>query len=178
VVLAVNANAPDKAGLEKTADFVNYLLALATGALVFSAELVKKDYPMSPAARVLILVSWCLLAVSILGGMLAYMRIPVMLSERNYNLEDKYMTWPGRAQQLAFLFAIVFLGCGLAILLWHRDLGTGAETPKPAGIFYNQAAANSFIITKSGNVTTLRGMVHSHTFLLNESERVPPLVET
>ena len=87
MVLIVSANPPDKAGLEKAADFVNYLLALGTGALVFSAELIKKDYPMSPAARVLILVSWSLLAISILGGMFAYMRIPVMLSEKNYDLK-------------------------------------------------------------------------------------------
>jgi hypothetical protein len=132
VVLAVTKNGPDKAGLEKAADFVNYLLALGTGALVFSAELLKKDYPMSAAARVLILLSWCLLGISIIGGILAYMRIPVMLSEQKYDLEDKYMIWPGRFQQLAFLLGILLLGIALGILLWRRDIDTPASSTKAA----------------------------------------------
>jgi hypothetical protein len=165
----MSANPPDKAGLEKTADFVNYLLVLGTGALVFSAELIKKDYPMSPAARVLVLVSWLLLAISILGGIVAYMRIPVMLSEKNYDLEDKYMIWPGRVQQRAFLFGIPVLGFALAILLWNRDLGMGAETTKPAKISCDQTPASHFVITNSGSVTGMRGRPHSHTFLLNDT---------
>jgi hypothetical protein len=164
----VSANPPDKAGLEKAADFVNYLLALGTGALVFSAELIKKDYPMSPAARVLILVSWSLLAISILGGMFAYMRIPVMLSEKNYDLEDKYMIWPGRTQQIAFLIGIPVLGFALAILLWNRDLGVAAETTKPAKVSCEQAPASHFVIANSGSVMGIKGRPRSHTFLLND----------
>lgn len=131
MVLAVHANPPnpDKSGLEKTADFVNYALALGTGALVFSAELIKKDYPMTPAARLFVLASWFLLSLSVVGGMLAYMRIPVMLSEGNYDLEDKYLTPPGKTQQVAFFFGILSLGLALGILLWNRGASASGGRP-------------------------------------------------
>ena len=166
----MKVNGPDKSGLEKTADFVNYLLALATGSLVFSAELIKKDYPMFPVARGLVLLSWFLLAASIFFGILTYMRIPIMLSEQNYDLEDKYMIWPGRIQQLAFLFGIPVLGIALAILLWHKDLGGVVETPTPAKIVSEiRPPSNHFVIAKSAKVKSPSRNVHRHTFLLNEA---------
>jgi hypothetical protein len=167
----MHANAPDQAGLEKTADFVNYILALSTGALVFSAELIKKDYPMSLGARDLILISWALLAVSILCGILAYMRIPVMLSEANHDLEDKLMIVPGRIQQVTFLFGMLFLGLALAILLWNRSLDN-SETKSEAKRDCIQCVIQSptddrFVIAQSGKVVGKNGKAHYHTFLLN-----------
>jgi hypothetical protein len=160
-------NPPDKAGLEKAADFVNYLLALGTGALVFSAELIKKDYPMSSVARDFVLFSWFLLAISVLGGIIAYMRIPVMLSEKNYDLEDRYMIRPGRVQQLSFLIGIPALGMSLGILLWNRDLNA-VQQAKPAQATSQEAVSGHFVIANSGLVTGGGGKEHSHTFLLND----------
>lgn len=169
----MHANAPGQAGLEKTADFVNYILALATGALVFSAELIKKDYPMSLVARDFILASWFLLGVSIACGILAYMRIPVMLSEANHDLEDKFMTIPGKFQQGAFFLGMLFLGFALAILLWNRSLDsseTKSETKKDCSPCVIQSPAGArFVIAQSAKVTGKNGGPHYHTFLLDNS---------
>jgi hypothetical protein len=152
----------DKAGLDKSADFVTYLLALGTGALVFSMELIKKDYPTSPFIRTFLLISWCLLAVSIFCGIVAYMRIPVMLSEQNYDLEDKHLAFPGITQQLAFLFGIVSLGVALSIILWAR-VGTSQDPSPQVGTVPGQ----TFTLVTSGIVRDSRATPHSHTFLLN-----------
>lgn len=161
----MHAEVCDKAGLDKTADFVNYLLALATGALVFSAGLIKPDYQMSSGARVLLLASWCLLAMSVLGGMFAYMRIPVMLSEQNYNLEDKYMIWPGRVQQGAFVFGIVALGAALFIVLLNRPLGAKTQAEGSQTV---EGPRGHFTISRSAKVFGVKGQIHYHTFLLND----------
>ncbi len=162
---------PDKAGLEKTADYVNYLLALGTGALVFSAELIKKDYTLTYVARIFIIASWVALAASVLLGIVAYMRIPVMLSEQNYDLEDKYMIRPGKGQQIAFLIAIPLLGAALGILLFNRPL-QAAEPDKPPPISITTAPplpAHHFTIVKNSKAVSARGGIHYHTFLLDES---------
>jgi hypothetical protein len=159
---------PEKSGLEKTADFVNYVLALGTGALVFSAELIKKDYPMTSGARALILVSWFLLSLSVVGGILAYMRIPVMLSEKNYDLEDKFLTPPGKIQQLAFFIGIIVLGVALGTLLWNRDI-SASEPIKRATADAHPPVSDHFVLGKSAKVLSPRGKAHYHTFLLNDN---------
>ncbi|HYM77613.1 MAG TPA: hypothetical protein VE377_16695 [Candidatus Dormibacteraeota bacterium] len=159
---------PDKSGLEKTADFVNYVLALATGALVFSAELIKKDYPMTPLARNLVLASWFLLSLSVVGGMLAYMRIPVMLSDSNYDLEDKFLTPPGKVQQIAFFVGIIVLGVALGTLLWNRDV-SASETNKQGSTDGRLPSPDHYVLGKSAKVFSSKGSVHYHTLLLNES---------
>ena len=160
----------DKAGLDKTAEYVNYLLALGTGALVFSAELIKKDYPMTPGARILVVLAWIALASSVLLGIITYMRIPIMLSEQNYDLEDKYMIRPGRGQQITFLLGIPLLGLAMGILLFNRAL-QASEPEQPAKSAPSVAVipAKHFIIVKNARSTDPRSTLHYHTFLLDES---------
>lgn len=110
---------PGKAGLLAGAEIVKYLMALATGAIVFSAGLLNDKVILPPAAKWFILISWGALAFSTLGGILASMRIPIQLSEQNYDVEDAYLKYPGLIQQLAFLLGIVLLGIALSIILFQ-----------------------------------------------------------
>lgn len=119
---------PGKAGLLAGAEIVKYLMALATGAIVFSAGLLSDKVTLPTAAKWFILFSWAVLAFSTLGGILASMRIPVQLSEQNYDVEDPFLKYPGMIQQLAFLLGIVLLGIALSIILFQ--LGTTASPGK------------------------------------------------
>lgn len=119
---------PGKAGLLAGAEVIKYLLALATGAIVFSAGLLTDKVALSPLAKWFILISWCVLALSVVGGILANMRVPIMLTEQNYNVEDKFLKYPGLVQQLAFVFGIVLLGFALSIILYaHTQDGQKAS---------------------------------------------------
>ena len=111
---------PGKAGLLAGAEIVKYLMALATGAIVFSAGLLNDKVFLPPAAKWFILISWAALAFSTLGGILASMRIPIQLSEQKYDVEDAYLKYPGMIQQLAFLLGIVLLGIALSIILFQQ----------------------------------------------------------
>jgi len=73
-------------------EFLKYILALATGALVFGGGLVGDKIAFSPVATVFLVVSWLFLGISVAAGALAYARIPVKLAGSNYELHDKYFT--------------------------------------------------------------------------------------
>jgi hypothetical protein len=111
------AESPGKSGLQAGAEVVKYITALATGALVFSAGLLNDKVFLPTAAKWFIFFSWCLLAISIFGGLLAGMRIPIQLAKENYDLQDKYFEAPIRIQQIAFFIGILLLGTALAIIL-------------------------------------------------------------
>jgi hypothetical protein len=108
---------PGKTGLLAGAEVVKYLTALGTGAIVFSAGLLSDKLFLPTAAKWLMALSWLVLSLSIFAGVVAAMRIPIQLTEENYNLEDKWLKYPGLVQQFAFLLGIVLLGIALATIL-------------------------------------------------------------
>src|SRR6266852_3447480 len=112
-----NADSPGKTGLQAAAEVVKYLAALGTGSIVFSAGLLNDKLFLPTGAKWFIFFSWCVLALSVLAGLFAGMRIPIQLSKENYNLEDTFLKWPGLIQQLAFFVGIVLLGTALTLIL-------------------------------------------------------------
>lgn len=126
------ANTNGKSALVAAADVVKYLTALATGAIVFSAGLLSEKILLSGGAKVWMFLSWLLLAVSVAGGLLAGMRVPVQLSKQNYDLEDKYFEWPIRIQQIAFFLGIVALGVALALILIAHGKSEIITAPPPS----------------------------------------------
>lgn len=108
---------PGKTGIESSSEFVKYTTAFGTGALVFSVGLVGDKVILTAWAKGFLIASWTLLLISIVAGVLAYSRIPVMLSNKNYNLRDPYFEYPGICHQIAFLFGIAFLAIALVIIL-------------------------------------------------------------
>jgi hypothetical protein len=123
---------PGKGALSAAADVIKYLTALATGAIVFSAGLLNEKIFLSVWAKWLIFLSWCLLALSVAGGLLAGMRVPIQLSKQNYNLQNKYFEWPIRVQQIAFFCGIVALGAALSlILIGHNKERGDTDNPPP-----------------------------------------------
>jgi hypothetical protein len=113
----MNSEPPGKVALTTAAEFMKYTIALGTGSLVFSAGLVSQDIGLPTYGKVLLILSWVSLVASVIAGVLAYSRIPIQLAEENYDLEDKWFTYPGRVHQGAFLLGIVCLGAALIVAL-------------------------------------------------------------
>jgi len=128
---------PGKTALMVSAEVVKYLTALGTGAIVFSVGLLSDKLFLPTPAKWFLFISWFVLAVSVLAGLIAGMRIPIQLSEENYNLEDKFLKYPGLIEQIAFFLGIVFLGIALTFILAehgrdHSSNKTDTQQVKPS----------------------------------------------
>lgn len=152
--------------LDKASEFGKYLTALATGALVFSAEILKKDYVLPDSSRHLILLSWAFLALSVLCGLAVLARIPVMMAEKTEDLEDKYLEWPLRGQYLFMIIGIFALGGALSLALWHTG-SSGADEHKVAQCPQNELKNERFTIISSAPHVLGKVPPHQHTFLLD-----------
>jgi len=124
---------PGHEALTTAAEFIKYFTALATGALVFSAGLVSDKITLTPIAQWLLTASWALIAASVLGGVLAYARIPIQLAAATYDLEDKWLTYPARGQQVAFILSMLCLAAALFSALTAPSVA-GANYQIPSAI--------------------------------------------
>jgi hypothetical protein len=152
--------------LDKAGEFVKYLTALATGALVFSAELLKKDYVVPDTARHLILFCWVCLVFSALFGLAALARIPMMMTEGTEDLEDTFLKWPIRLQQLSLPAGIIALGVALILTLWHPP--SNATESQPSACCQAVEPGPKFSIVSSAPHSLGKAPPHQHTFLLQQ----------
>lgn len=111
---------PQKEAFLSAGEFLKYSLTLATGALVFSAELVKEDVALPMTAKLVLVFAWITLLVSVISGILTFARFPVQMAASNYDLEDRLLVLPWRVHQAAFGLGIVCLGITLIVALLSR----------------------------------------------------------
>lgn len=104
-------------GFNQVVDLLKFTIALATGALVFSAGLLTEDIKLNCGAKFCLFLSWLALATSASAGVLAYMRIPMLIAKRKFNMRDKFMEIPGRIHHISFIVGIISLGVALVIAL-------------------------------------------------------------
>jgi hypothetical protein len=147
---------PGKDALEKATDLLKVTVALSTGALVFSAGLTKEHLDFALWQTLVLVAAWALLAVAAASGLMAVSAIPPMLAKKDYNLENKFLTWPARIHQITFAIGILLLGIALASLLFR---GAPADKSKVAGIgpeligsFPNFPLGSSLLDTASRDV--------------------------
>jgi hypothetical protein len=152
--------------LDKAGEFAKYLTALATGALVFSAELLKKDYVLPDTSRHLVLASWICLALSALFGLAAIARVPMMMVEKTEDLEDTFLKWPLRGQQFFLPIGIIALGIALMLALWHPASST--EEQKPPACCKSESVEDRFTILPSSPHLLSKAPAHQHTFLVDK----------
>jgi hypothetical protein len=152
--------------LDKAGEFAKYLTALATGALVFSAEILKKEYVLLDLSRHLLLISWGFLGLSAVCGLAVLARIPVMMAEKTEDLEDKYLEWPLRGQLLFMFLGIVALGTGLSLTLW-RTGSSAVDEHKSAQGPKHELQQERFTIISSAPHAPGKAPAHQHTFLLD-----------
>jgi hypothetical protein len=106
--------------LKAAGDIIKVSTGLATGALVFSVSLLPNAWTYTPLTRALLVVSWFLLLVSIVAGILSQAAIPVLMADQNYDIENKFYTWPGRAHQLSFGLAVAILAFALITIVYSE----------------------------------------------------------
>ena len=104
-------------GLKQIVDLLKYTIALATGSLVFSAGLLTEDIELLCWAKFCLFLSWLALATSAAAGVLAYMRIPMLIAKKDFNMRDKFMEIPGRIHHISFVVGVLSLGVALIIVM-------------------------------------------------------------
>jgi len=161
-------NGKQNSPLDKAGEFAKYLTALATGALVFSAEVLKKDYSLTGFARYAVFVSWVCLALSVLCGLGVLARIPLMMVEKTDDLEDKFLSPPLRGQQVLFFVGIMALGTALVSALWSAPASSSMDGEKQKVCICVKACDSEgrFAISTSAPVIG-NAPAHQHTFLLD-----------
>ena len=115
-----NEKLQSKEGLTEVIGFLKFSLALATGSLVFSAGIVKETINLSIETKCLLVASWVILGGSVVSGVLAYMRIPILIAKKDYNLRDSYLETPGRIHQILFGLGTFLLGIALSFALFSK----------------------------------------------------------
>lgn len=104
-------------GLKQIVDLLKFTIALATGSLVFSAGLLTEDIKLNCLAKFCLFLSWLALAISAAAGVLAYMRIPMLIANQDFNMRDKFMEIPGRIHHISLVVGVLSLGVALIIAL-------------------------------------------------------------
>jgi len=124
--------------LNVMADLLKITTAFATGALVFSAGILEDKVKIPPNAIIPLVGSWILLGLAAASGVLAYSRIPVLLAEEKYDIEDPYLCWPGRLHQILFGLGIILLGSALVLIAVKRlpPAPGGQELRAPVSFYH------------------------------------------
>lgn len=109
-----------KDGLKQIVDLLKFTLALATGSLVFSVGLLTENINLTCYAKHFLFFSWLALAISVTAGVFAYMRIPMLIAKKDYNMRDKFMEIPGKIHHIAFVIGLLLLAMALTIALFGK----------------------------------------------------------
>lgn len=165
---------PRHAALDKSAEFTKYLAALATGALVFSKDLLGKDFTIAGDSRYFIFGAWSCLALSVVAGIFSLARIPMMIGKETYDLEDKYLVFPLRAQQVLCFLGVLALGGALTAILWTKpasgEASNSSASSQDSRVDPTRCKYDChFAIATSATVRSRAEGPHQHTFLLNQS---------
>ena len=147
MIIANPSPAAQKEGLEKAGDLLKLTLALSTGALVFGVGLAKEQSGFSGVTKWAILIAWILLGVAAASGIIAISAIPMMIARSNYDLEDKFLTWPARVHQVTFIFGIILLGIALAGSLLKPQ--KSQKNDPAANVYYIMVSCDSLSTTGS-----------------------------
>jgi hypothetical protein len=120
----------EKSALSSAANFVKFVVALATASLVVSAALITDQIDLSTLGIVLLILSWLALALSVLAGVIAYSKIPIKFANKDYDLlGDRRLRSALATTGVMFVAGIVCLSLGLSSALFSSS-GT-QPTPTP-----------------------------------------------
>lgn len=104
----------EKSALSSAANFLKFMVALATGSLVVSAALLANKIDLTLPGVVLLVISWVAFALSIVAGVIAYSRIPIKFANKDYDIINDRRLRPALAiTGFMFLAGIVCLSLGL-----------------------------------------------------------------
>jgi hypothetical protein len=126
------SESPDKSALVSVANFIKFIVALATGSLVVSAALIANKINLSALGVVLLIISWLAFALSVGAGVIAYSKIPIKFENKDYGItNDRRLRSALAINGLMFVAGIVCLSLGLI-----SSLVTSSQTqPTPTPTF-------------------------------------------
>jgi hypothetical protein len=99
-----------KAGLDLALDFTKFIIALDGALIAFLTGASFLQTLNGPGQRGVAILTLCALGLSMVAGILVYMRAATMASEGRYDLGDPHLRWPGVVNVLAFLIGSFALG--------------------------------------------------------------------
>lgn len=113
VLTGATGPTPDAAAsqeaLKSACDVMKVSTGLATGTLLFSVGFLAQAPFYDATARIALAATWVLLVLSVCFGLMSQAAVPVLMADRNYDIEAPTFTWPGRIHQIFFVLAIVLL---------------------------------------------------------------------
>jgi hypothetical protein len=103
----------EKEGLQTAIDFTKFLLTLAGGAIAFIIQ--PTYFSGSHLLKTLSILALFLLTVCVVSGLLVFSGGSVMLANKDYDIESKYIKIPGMVNVISFGLGFVLLAIGVAI---------------------------------------------------------------
>lgn len=119
-----------KEGLQTAVDFTKTLLTLSGGAIAFILQPI--FYGDSPLLRTMAVLALLALAICVLSGLSVISGAGILLSQRNYDLENPYIKIPGLINIWSFAAGFLFV----AILVAAKILGGIWEPPSGPGLLH------------------------------------------
>lgn len=101
---------PRKAGLDLALDFTKFIIALDGALIAFLTGASFLQTLNGAGQRGVVILTLCALGISMIAGILVYMRTATMASEGKYDLGDPHLRWPGVVNVLFFLIGAFALG--------------------------------------------------------------------
>ncbi len=99
-----------KAGLDLALDFTKFIIALDGALIAFLTGASFLQSLNGLGQRSVVILTLCALGISMIAGILVYMRVATMASEGKYDLGDPHLRWPGIVNVAAFLIGAFALG--------------------------------------------------------------------
>jgi hypothetical protein len=108
-----------KEALRSYVDLGKQQITLASAIIAFTATFIKDLTATvgSDAPDLILYVGWGALFISVVAGLWLHGRGVSMWSESNFDVDDDWLTWLGRAQQLTFTSGIALILIFVAIEL-------------------------------------------------------------
>ena len=110
----------DKEGLKGAIEFTKTLLALSGGAIAFILQPATVGAKPTVLESGLALLSLLALAVVVISGLVVISGACVLLSRREYDLENKYVMIPGRINIISFAVGFLILALHIAVKIFSQ----------------------------------------------------------
>ena len=151
---------PGKSSLESAADVFKWTTGAAAGSLVFSLNLVANFPSYDNLTRLCAVVAWAFLGLSIIGGTMTQLTLPVLLADKNYDLEAPSLVWPARVQQVTLAYGLALLAAFLIRIAFSEPEPDSLKV-RTAGDAVQRAATviqKTGVIRKIATIELIKGV--------------------
>lgn len=105
----------NKDGLVNALDFTKYIVTFDTGLIAFLTGTAFLQKVTGRIEKTAVVVTIFFLAVSLIAGIIVYMRAAIQFSNNDYDLENRYLRVPGLINVVCF--SLGALGVGILAVI-------------------------------------------------------------